>query len=382
MRRYRSVSALTPLSIATVALQFAAMNSAQADTPEGWISHNNPSAYVLAPGEFAVEGALMRVDDSIDFLNVRDDLSQVNSRLTKDSGDLDGNRLDLRVGVWRGLELFYQRQQYDLTVNVSVPARVNILEMDSKLDTERTEYGLNWVLYEERNRGASSPWRSLSLEISRSESESKDFGGYLDHVQLGTNTTVTFDPPQRFGLDRLKDEGWQARLIGSLPLTTNTTLSAWGSYGRIESSSGTSTEIDLQSIANAFYQSFDARETVLKAGFALNWQRIARLPVQVGYEYIRTNDRKVDAITSNSTLLPSFLRGGNLTDGARSNQTAYASVSWWFTPNVYASATGKVFRNQFAGIIPHYNNPLSSRFSDTSYGYAELRVGARFGLRR
>src|SRR5690606_14483351 len=117
----------------------------------------------------------------------------------------------------------------------------------------------------------SSPWRSLSLEVSRIESSSDDFGGKLERMQLSANTTVTFDPPQGFWLNRMKDEGWQARLIASLPLTESTTLSAWGGYGSMESSSGTATEIDLQSVANAFYQAFDAEETIIKAGFALNW---------------------------------------------------------------------------------------------------------------
>src|SRR5690606_10796766 len=104
------------------------------------------------------------------------------------------------------------------------------------------------------------------------------------------------------------------------------------------------------------------------------------LPVQIGYEYINISDRKMSAISSNSSLLPSFLRGQNLDDSETSNHTAYASVSWWLTPRIYIGVSGKLFKHQFAGIIPHYNNPLSGSFSDTLYGYAELRAGLRFGL--
>jgi hypothetical protein len=382
MQSRRFLPALTRLTVAFAALQVGAISTAAADTPAGWISNNNPSAYVLSPGSFAVEGALLRVDDTIDFMDYRDDLLKANSRLTGDSGTLDGNRIDLRVGVWRGLELFYQRQQHDLALEIGPVSRVNIVELNNALDTERTEYGFNWVLYEEGSSNRNSPWRSLSLEVSRIESSSDDFGGKLERMQLSGTTTITFDPPQGFWLNRLKDEGWQARLIASLPLTESTTLSAWGGYGQMESSSGTATEIDLPSVASAFYQTFDAEETLLKAGVALNWQRFARLPVQVGYEYIRINDRDLSAVRSNSTLLPSFLRGNNLTGGAMRNQTAFASVSWWITPQVYVGASGRLFKNQFAGIIPHYNNPLSGRFSDTSYGYAELKVGFQLGRRR
>ncbi len=379
MRTRHVLPALTQLTVASLAIQ---AGSAAADTPAGWISNNHTSAYVLSPGSVEFDGALLRVDDSIDVMNFRDDLLAANTRLVGDSGDLDGSRLNLRVGVWRGLELFYQRQQQDLTLQIGPVSRANIVELDQALETERTEYGLNWVIYEQATSDRNQPWRSLSLELSRSESSSEDFGGQIDRVQLTANTTITFNPPQQFAMNRLKDEGWQARLIATLPLTRHTTLSAWGGYGQLESSSGTDTDIEFASIANAFRQTFDADETLIKAGFALNWQRIARLPVQVGYEYIRINDRDLTAVTSNSTLLPSFLRGSNLNDGASNNQTAYATVNWWVTPNVYVGASGRLFKSQFVGIIPHYNNPLSGSFSDTAYGYAEIKIGIRFDAGR
>jgi len=351
-----------------------------ADVPANWIK-SSPDAYVLSPGSFNIEGSLQRVNDTIDFLNFRDDLQEINARLVGDSGDLEGSGINLRVGVWRGLELFYQRQQQELMLEVSPSSRTNIVDLDRSLDTERTEYGLNWVLYEENNRRSNSPWRSIALELSRAEGNSDEFGGSLEWVQLSSTTTVSFDPPQRFALNRLEDESWQARLVATQPISRNSTLSVWASYGRAESSSGTYTEIDLQSIANAFYQTFDAKETITKAGFSINWQPVARLPIQAGYEYIHISDRDVDAVTSNSTMVPSFLRGSNLGSGARKNHTAFASVNWWITQNVYVGATGRWYRNQFAGVVPHYNNPLSSRFSETNFGYAELKLGVRFGKR-
>lgn len=376
------LSALTPLTAATLILQAGLASTAAADTPTGWISNNNTSAYALSPGSVELDGAILRVDDTIDFLNFRDDLLAANSRLIGDSGDLEGTRMNLRVGVWRGLEIFYRRQQQDLSLRIGPVSRANIVELDQALETQHSEYGLNWVLYEQANSDRNQPWRSLSLELSRSESRSDDFGGKIDRVQVNASTSVTFNPPQQFAMNRLKDDGWQARLIGTLPLSRHTTLSAWGGYGRLESSSGTDTTIEFDFIASAFRQTFDADETLIKAGVALNWQRFARMPVQVGYEYIRINDRDLTAVSSNSTLLPSFLRGGNLNQSARNNQTAYASVNWWITPAIYAGISGKLFKNQFVGIIPHYNNPLSGSFSDTAYGYAEFKVGIRLGGRR
>ena len=60
-------------------------------------------------------------------------------------------------------------------------------------------------------------------------------------------------------------------------------------------------------------------------------------------------------------MLPSFLRGANLNAAtAKDNHTLHGSLSYWVTPQVHVSVTGKLFRNQFLGIITHYNNPLSS----------------------
>ena len=180
-------------------------------------------------------------------------------------------------------------------------------------------------------------------------------------------------------MDRLRDKGWQARVLLSRPFGEFATASLWAGYGEADSSSGTSSEIDLSFLRNAFLQTFDVRETQYRLGASLNWQRFPRLPVQIGYEYIDIADREQDIVSGNSTLIPSFLRGDNLADSSSSNHTLYGSVNWWITPQLYIGATGNLFSSQFTGVIPHYNNPLSSSFAD-SYGYVELKLGFKFSF--
>lgn len=55
-------------------------------------------------------------------------------------------------------------------------------------------------------------------------------------------------------------------------------------------------------------------------------------------------------------------------------------MNWWVTPEVYVGVAGKLFSNQFTGIIPHYNNPLSGSFGDLPYGYLEFRIGVNFDV--
>jgi len=356
---------------------------AQAEQPFGWTGIGHPSAYALAPGEFELSGNLLRVDDTIDFLNLRNDLLAGNQRLVGNSGDLDGRGGELRLGVWDSLEMFYRQTGQDLALNIGPVSSADIDNLDTQLRTEREAYGVKWVFFESLNQDLSQPWTSAALELTSSQNRSDDFGGDLAGFRFSATGGVTFDPPGRFGLDRLRDEGWGARLLFSSALNASTTTTAWAGYGQTEASSGTSWDIDVGFFRDAFLQTFDIEESQYRLGASVNWQYFPRLPVQVGYEYIAITDRKQTIKRgegSLSRLIPSFLNGGGLAESETRNHTVYGSVNWWVTPQIYLGAGGKLFSSQFTGIIPHYNNPLSSSFSDITYGYVELKLGVKFSI--
>ena len=356
---------------------------AQAEQPFGWTGIGHPSAYALAPGEFELSGNLLRVDDTIDFLNLRNDLLAGNQRLVGNSGDLDGRGGELRLGVWDSLELFYRQTGQDLALNIGPVSSADIDNLDTQLRTEREVYGVKWVFFESLNQDLSQPWTSAALELTSSQNRSDDFGGDLAGFRFRATGGVRFNPPGRFGLDRLNDEGWGARLLFSSALNASTTTTAWAGYGQTEASSGTSWDIDIGLFRDAFLQAFDSEESQYRLGASVNWQYFPRLPVQVGYEYIAITDRKQTVKRgegSLSRLIPSFLNGGGLAESETRNHTVYGSVNWWVTPQIYLGAGGKLFSSQFTGIIPHYNNPLSSSFSDITYGYVELKLGVKFSI--
>jgi hypothetical protein len=356
---------------------------AQAEQPFGWTGVGHPSAYALAPGEFELSGNLLRVDDTIDFLNLRNDLLAGNQRLVGNSGDLDGRGGELRIGVWDSLELFYRQTDQDLVLNIGPVSSADIDNLDTQLRTEREAYGIKWVFFESLNQDLSQPWTSAALELTSSQNRSDDFGGDLAGFRFSATGGVRFDPPGRFGLDRLRDEGWGARLLFSSALNASTTTTAWAGYGQTEASSGTSWDIDVGFFRDAFLQTFDIEESQYRLGASVNWQYFPRLPVQVGYEYIAITDRKQTVKRgegSLSGLIPSFLNGGGLAESETHNHTVYGSVNWWVTPQIYLGAGGKLFSSQFTGIIPHYNNPLSSSFSNIAYGYVELKLGVKFSI--
>ena len=112
-------------------------------------------------------------------------------------------------------------------------------------------------------------------------------------------------------------------------------------------------------------------------GAGVNWQLTPRLPMQISYEYIRINKSDTTIIGNElNSLLPSFLRGSNLGDSSgMGNHTVQGNIAYWITPNINFSISAKVFSNQFLGVLPHFNNPLSGSFSDKPYGFAGLSVG-------
>ncbi|MDO8907292.1 MAG: hypothetical protein Q7W55_02205 [Pseudohongiella sp.] len=352
--------------------------AAQAQTPYGWISNTHTSAYTLAPGEMEITSRHARVNDTLDIADSRQKFLASTTRLGGKSGEYKSNELNLRIGLVNGLDVFYQQGEQLLTLEINPAAQLNLVDIEDKLRTNTTRYGLRWVVREPTIKNPQQVWHSLAAELTGVQNKSKDFDGSIESVQLSSTLNIRFDPPQSFALDRLRDDGWQAKIIYGMSLNQNTAINGWVTYAEMESSSGTSSQIDLEIIAQAFSQSFQSKEKHAGFGFNLNWQRIPRMPVQIGYEFVQLFERKQSNLTSDSSLLPSFLRGNNLGQNVNNNHMAWLNVSWWATPNVYVSVGGKLFKNQFTGVIPHYLNPLSGRFAGTTYGYAEAKLGFRF----
>jgi hypothetical protein len=252
--------------------------------------------------------------------------------------------------------------------------------VDSKLRTQRKSYGVEWVFYEAATKDKSSPWRSASLEIASIDNTSQDFSAYIQRIRLNATTIIDFNPAQRFAINRMADDGWTARVALTQALSNNVTSNVWLSHARTDASSGTASDITSTTIANAFLQTFDLKEQQWTAGASLRWNITPRLPLTLSYEYINITDRNLVATrASTAVTLPSFLRADNLTTET-SNHVIEGSVDWWITPSVFIGAGGKLMSNQFLGILPHYNNPLSGSLSDIAYGYAELRFGMKLSV--
>ncbi|MCP5357175.1 MAG: hypothetical protein H7A06_03415 [Pseudomonadales bacterium] len=354
-------------------------NDSLADTPLGWISTENPSAYTIDALDAELSLGKVMVNDTIDFLNIRSDLLAGTRKLVGNSGDLQGQRAEVQFGLTSSLSVFYRHQEQDLKIELGEIASIGLTDISNGLSTTATAYGFKWNFFESGYYDNSGPWHAAALEVMRTRNVTDDYEGHFDRVTINENFIVTFTDPQTFRLDSMEDEGWQARLLYSAPLSSTMATTVWAGYGETSASSGTSADIVLEQLVDDFYQHFDMEDRHYMLGASVHWQLTPRIPVQLSYEFLRVNNSKTDIVAPPSnSVLPSFLRGDNLgTVSEHSNHTLRGSVSYWVTPDVHVSFTGKLFSNQFLGVIPHYNNPLSGSFADKPYGYVGLQLGLR-----
>jgi hypothetical protein len=371
-RRFLAVAALS-----------AAPLQALAELPTGWINSDFVSAYTQDARTIDISAEAIKVNDTLDVLNIREDLLAGTNRLSDDSGDLSGFRGTVHVGLLDTLSAFYTRQEQDMTLKLgTVSSSINIVDIDEELTTEREEYGLKWTIYQAGFLDSGGASTAGSIELSRLRNSSDDFNLTFDRIDVTTGSTpgsVYFAQNQTAGIQKLEDEGWNLRFIYTTPLSTAITASAWAGYSEVEATSGTGTTIPLASINAALTQRFDIEETWHRFGANLNWQLSARIPLQLSYEYIHISKQDL-VITAGPPVVglpvPSILQSSNLSseDG---NHTLTAALTWWATPAINVGVTAHVYSNQFLGVIPHFNNPLTASFGDDPYGYVGLRVGIR-----
>lgn len=352
-------------------------NSARADTPLGWISSANPSAYTTTKGELEVTLATLAVNDSIDFLNIREDLLANTQRLVGDSGDLSGAKFEIHYGITEAISVFYRRQQHQLTVDLGTINSISVEDIDDSLNTEQQLIGFKWTIFQTGLLNPNNRHTAVSIEMSGFSNSSDNFDVLINEINLD-NLIVSFTNPQTFSVADLEDEGWKSRLILSWPLQELGIGSIWVGYGKSKATSATTSDISSPNFSQLFEQDFELDQTYVYLGASLNIQLTTRTPLIISYEYININDSNFNQNPLVPAAgLPGFLSGTNQID-IDANHTLNARLSYWLTPQLSLSLSGNLYSNQFLGVLPHYSNPLSGSFSDAPYGFAGVELGYKF----
>ena len=350
---------------------------ALADTPLGWINSSNASAYTTTRGELEIALSGLAVNDSLDIFNYREDLINANGRLKGDSGNLSGNKLELHYGVTEDIAIYYKRQDHSLTLDLSEINSVDLIDIDDSLETLAESIGLKWTFYRSNLLNSENRFSAASIELSAFSNESNDFDTVIDEIRLN-NLTITFGIPQTFSIADLEDQGWKSRLIYSWAMADTAVATLWAGYGESSATSSTTSDLQSATLSRLFEQSFDLEETYFYLGAALTAHITPRFSVDLSYEYTKVSDSKLKRFPLEPLPnLPGFLSGDGLS-AVDNNHTLSARLAYWLTPKLNLSITGNLFANQFVGVLPHYNNPLSGSFSSTPYGYAGVELVYKF----
>ena len=349
------------------------------DTPLGWIYNNNPAAYTLPAQSLEANLGALAVNDTLDFLDIREDLLAGNQRLVGDSGNLSGAELDLSYGIQDWLTLSFSRRNQSLTVDLGEINSVNLVDIDNSLDSSLESLGLKWRFFEGGLLNDESRRSAAALEISMFRSKSDPFDVVLDQINLD-NLTVFFRDPQTFSVTDLEDDGWQARLLYTTPLEQLGIGTVWLGIGETDASSATTSDVPTVSVARVFEQQFNLEESYLYLGVSLDVQLTPRIPLTLSYQYIDVTDSFIKQFPENpSSALPGFLRpSSGLAED--SNHLFQARLSYWITPELNLGIRGNLYSNQFLGEIPHFNNPLSGSFASQPYGFAGVELGYKFAF--
>jgi len=358
-------------------LTLLACNVASADTPLGWINNGGSSAYTSNKGELEINLGILAVNDTIDFINYRDDFVANDRRLVGDSGDLIGGTFAAHYGISEHVSMFLSRREHSLSIDLGTINSVNVTQIDDSLDTSKDTLGFKWTFYQSNLLNPDNRVSAAALEFSVYSGSSDDFDVSVDEIHLA-DLDVFFANPQTFSVAGLEDDGWKARVIYTLPVQETGVLSFWAGYGQSQARSGTTSDIASAFIKSIFEQEFELEETYLYAGASVRYQITPRIPLDINYEYINVSDSNLRRIPeSPSSALPSFL-SASAERAADDNHTLTARLSYWMTPKMNISLSGDLYSNQFLGIIPHYDNPLSGSFSSLPYGFAGVELGIKF----
>lgn len=368
-----ALSILKNLPLLLLAWPFAA----NAKTPLGWINTSNSAAYTIGPGEFELSIGGLAVNSRLDFLDFRDDLLAGNQTLVGDSGDLQGNKIEIHLGIIENVALYFKQQTHSLTVDLGTINSVTLVDIDDSIDTSQQSAGLKWTFFEGHLLNPDNRQSAASLEISAYSNKSADFDVKVSDIRFD-NFEIIFRDPQTFSVADLEDDGWKSKVMYTFPIQQKLLGTLWAGYGRSKASSATTSDIASETFSRLFEQAFTQEESYTYLGASLNIAFTARWRADLSYEFTQIQDADFTRDPVEPAInLPGFLNSTG-PSAENINHTVNGQISYWLTPHLNLSLTGKLYSNQFLGVIPHYNNPLSGSFSSTPYGFLGLELGYKF----
>ena len=335
-----------------------------------WVFQDFTSAYTLHKNDYELTASWLAMNETIDFLDVKESTIGNSNLFTASLGDYSGGKFIIQYGLTDRLMVngFYQKGKLDSTLGSS--STFKDINSTQSLDTTTYKVGFRFKLVPEKRR---TP--AVSVELSYRKNKSEDAG--FTFSELNSSAFPVPKGNNSLMLRDLSDSGYSFNLIASKNLEpfVHSVFAGFGSY---KSDSSLNLSIDSSTMKAQLSQKFEMDENIYCLGYTLGLKFFERMPIFISYQYIKADlDMKGGTNTLSGFIPASYTDPGNM-ENISVNHILSGKLVYWITPNVNLTLDGTIYKNHFLGIIPHYNNSLTNRFFGYRYGYIGLGVGIAF----
>lgn len=336
-----------------------------------WVFQDMASAFTLRKGVVELTGYYLVVNDTVDVFDVREKELGDSHLLAGSIGDYSGFKGILNYGLTNRLMLHYSYQDGDMDTTLGTSSTFEGLDSTDTLSTRSHNIGFRLNILSESRKAP-----ALALEAAYSRNDSDDVRITFTGITTG-KTRIDFADRQNIRMSNLSDDGFELKFLISKTMSKWITPTIWAGYSRYSADTKVSTSITLPSIKENFDRKFDMDEEAFSLGVGLGIQFFKRMPIFLSYRYI-TLDRDIHTDTPLDTSILARYTNPDGMDEETENHIFSAKIVYWITPHVNLNLDGQLFTNQFLGIVPHYNNPLTNRFFYNMYGYLGIGLGVIF----
>ena len=297
-----------------------------------------PTALLLPKGQLETSFRYFKVNDSLDFFDVKESLN-IDSET---AGDMDGMVFGLRFGVNKKMTLFADRFQRDYNFGRGVlHVKTDFLGLRgpiSRFNNGRNQYA--YQLNYRRNTGSGISKRFSSITFN--------------------NAVFNFNPPAEIQFGGVGDRELGFQLIATRQLRPKLLLSAFAEFSRADIISQLTSSLpisELQDVLSVLSYSQSKKDL----GYGFHYKMDSKNMLQLDYHYL---------------LLK---RDKDVSDPVRVNEIVNASFQQKLSNHSFWHLSAKYMKNQFIGEHSFLYNRLVASRSAKKYGYLGLGYTFRYG---
>lgn len=299
---------------------------------------DSPTALLLPKGQLESSFTFYKVNDSLDFFDVKDSLG-----VTSDTaGDMNGMGFGLRFGLSSKWTLLLDRYQRDYNFGRGVlhvkTDEIGIRTPISRLNGGKNQYALQ--INHRRNIGSGISKRFSSITFN--------------------NAVFNFDPPAEINFGGVGDREYGIQLIASRQLRPKLMGSVFAEFSRADIISNLTSSLPIDELQEVL-QELSYSQSKKDLGYGFHYKLDSNNMLKADYHYLILK------------------RSRDVSDPIRVNEIINAKFEQKLSNHSYWNLSAKYMKNQFIGEHSFLYNKLVASRSAKKYGYVGLGYTFRYG---